>query len=270
MKNKNSDVIIFSHEEKKTFTTEQVVEHHVLAYVVAGTMTLQFSGKKLEFEAGDILVVRKNELMKAIKMPDASGEPFKCINIYLTDEVLHSYQTQHRIGKQEKYKGSTVSNISKNKFLRAYFESLLPYFNQPEKLTNKLASLKSQEAIELLLDTNHQFEQFLFDNNEPYKLDLEKFMNTNFQFNIPLSEFARLTGRSLSTFQRDFKKLFDASPEKWLKDKRLTEARYLITEKDQRPSEVYYNVGFENFSHFSTAFKQKYGHTSESYSQKTR
>ena len=86
-------------------------------------------------------------------------------------------------------------------------------------------------------------------------------MNTKFQFNIPLAEFARLTGRSLSTFQRDFKKLFDASPEKWLKDKRLFEAKYLITEKKQKPSEVYCHVGFENFSHFSTAFKQKFGYT---------
>ena len=87
-------------------------------------------------------------------------------------------------------------------------------------------------------------------------------MNTNFQFNISLSEFARLTGRSLSTFQRDFKKLFETSPQKWLKDKRLMEAKYLIQEKNKKPSEVYYNVGFENFSHFSTAFRQKFGHSS--------
>lgn len=261
MENKNSDIIIFSHEHKKKFATEQIALHHSLSYIVSGRMVLQFSDKKLEFETGDVLIVRKNELIKVIKYPAENGEAFRCVNIYLTDEILHAYSTQKRIAKQENYSGSGVVNLSKNKFINAYFASLLPYFFQPEKLNEALTDLKSQEAIELLLEISHSFEQFLFDDNEPYKLDLEKFMNTNFQYNIPLSEFARLTGRSLSTFQRDFKKLFDASPEKWLKDKRLTEANYLITEKKQKPSEVYHNVGFENLSHFTTAFKQKFGHT---------
>ena len=261
MKNENKNLIIFSHEHKKKFTTEQVTDHHTLAYVVSGKMTLLFSDKKVEFDEGDVLMVRKNELMKAVKYPAENGEAFRCVYIYLTDEILHTYSTKNRITGVEKYTGSSVLDLSKNKFISAYFASLLPYFFQPEKLNEALTNLKSMEAIELLLNINHNFEQFLFDTHDPYKLDLEKFMNTNFQFNIPLSEFARLTGRSLSTFQRDFKKLFDTSPEKWLKDKRLTEAKYLISEKNQKPSEVYYNVGFENLSHFTTAFKQKFGHT---------
>lgn len=37
-------------------------------------------------------------------------------------------------------------------------------------------------------------------------------MLENSKFNIPLEEFARLTGRSLSTFKRDFKKKSHHSP----------------------------------------------------------
>jgi AraC-like DNA-binding protein len=199
-------------------------------------------------------------LLKALKIPDESRAPFKCVNINLTQDVLRVYATQNNIPKQEKYTGGPMLDLTRNKFLRAYFASLLPYFNQPEKLNPKMAALKSQEAIELLLEANHNLEQFLFDLSEPHKIDLEKFMNTSFLFNIPLTEFARLTGRSLSTFQRDFKAIFNITPEKWLKDKRLLEAKYLITEKRQKPSEVYFHVGFENFSHFSSAFKQKFGH----------
>ena len=260
MKNRDTMNIIFSHEHKKQFVTEQVVASHSLSYIVSGTLKLQFSDKKIDFEAGDVFIVRKNELMKATKYPAENGEQFRCVNIYFTDEFLHQYNTKKRIDKQEKYNGSAVINLSKNKFITAYFASLLPYFSQPEKLNETLSYLKSEEAMELILDINHDFEQFLFDTTEPYKLDLEKFMNTNFRFNISLTEFARQTGRSLSTFQRDFKKIFNLSPEKWLKEKRLIEAKYLISEKNQKPSEVYYNVGFENFSHFSTVFKQKFGH----------
>lgn len=173
-------------------------------------------------------------------------------------ELLHTYALQNKFQKQEKYIGNPMLDLSNNKFIKAYFESLLPYFNQPNKFNTKIAALKCEEALELLLDVN--LAQFLFDLCEPHKIDLEKFINKNFIFNIPLNEFARLTGRSLSTFKRDFQKIYNTAPEKWLKDRRLEEAKYLITEKRQKPSEVYYNIGFENFSHFSTAYKQKFGH----------
>jgi len=55
--------------------------------------------------------------------------------------------------------------------------------------------------------------------------------------------------------------VFETTPEKWLQKKRLEQARYLIAEKKQRPSEVYLEVGFANLSHFSFAFKKQFGLT---------
>lgn len=43
-------------------------------------------------------------------------------------------------------------------------------------------------------------------------------------------------------------------------EKRLEQAHYLISKKNQRPSDVYLEVGFENLSHFSFAFKKLFGH----------
>ena len=84
-------------------------------------------------------------------------------------------------------------------------------------------------------------------------------MNQNYKYNVPLPTFAKLTGRSLSTLKRDFVKLFNATPEKWLQQKRLEHAHHLLSRKKQRPSEVYLEVGFENLSHFSFAFKNDTG-----------
>lgn len=131
--------------------------------------------------------------------------------------------------------------------------------DHPERLTANLAALKTREAIELLLQTGGASASFLFDFLEPYKIDLETYMNHHYQYNIPLSSFAKLTGRSLSTFKRDFTRLFDTTPEKWLQTKRLEQAHYLISTQNLRPSAVYLEVGFENLSHFSTAFKTKFG-----------
>jgi AraC-like DNA-binding protein len=111
----------------------------------------------------------------------------------------------------------------------------------------------------LLLRLNPAFYDFLFDFSEPYKIDLEAYMNQNYMFNVPAAQFAKLTGRSLASFKRDFEKVFHTSPGQWLQQKRLSEAYYLIREKGQKPSEVYLDVGFENLSHFSYTFKKAFG-----------
>jgi AraC-like DNA-binding protein len=84
-------------------------------------------------------------------------------------------------------------------------------------------------------------------------------MNRNFSYNVSLSNFAVLTGRSLAGFKRDFEKIFHTSPGTWLLERRLKEAHFLIRERKKKPSDVYLDVGFENLSHFSHAFKKAYG-----------
>lgn len=85
-------------------------------------------------------------------------------------------------------------------------------------------------------------------------------MQQNYIFNLPLQRFAYLTGRSLSTFQRDFLKIFETTPQRWLTQKRLELAHYLIEDKKMKPSEAYIEAGFENLSHFSRAFKAEFGY----------
>jgi AraC-like DNA-binding protein len=48
-------------------------------------------------------------------------------------------------------------------------------------------------------------------------------------------------------------------PRKWLQDKRLIEAKHLIESKNIKPSTFYFDLGFESLSHFSYAFKKKFG-----------
>jgi len=104
------------------------------------------------------------------------------------------------------------------------------------------------------------FEKFIVPGlNEPGKMDLEEYMNRNFQYNVSLDRFAYLTGRSLSTFHRDFKSIFNTTPGRWLLKKRLNEAYYQIMGKGLKPSDVYLQVGFEDLSHFSSTFKKAFG-----------
>ena len=122
-----------------------------------------------------------------------------------------------------------------------------------------MGMLKVKEAVYLLLNTMPELRELLFDFSEPHKIDLEKFMLTNFHYNVPVEKFARLTGRSLASFKRDFQKIFGKAPRQWLLEKRLAEARHLIEKKNKRSSDIYLDLGFESLSHFSHSFKKKFG-----------
>lgn len=92
------------------------------------------------------------------------------------------------------------------------------------------------------------------------KIDLLEFMCANFRSDMSMPEFAKASGRSLSTFKRDFKKVSELSPERWLTDHRL-HAAYEMLKRGRRVSDVCYDVGFKNVSHFSAIFKRKFGLT---------
>lgn len=113
----------------------------------------------------------------------------------------------------------------------------------------------------VLLQTDSEVANILFDFSDPEKIDLEEFMLRNYKFNVCLERFAHLTGRSLSAFKRDFEKIFHATPIHWLVLKRLEEAFNLFNTENKRPSDIYLDLGFENFSYFSFAFKKLFGHS---------
>ena len=95
--------------------------------------------------------------------------------------------------------------------------------------------------------------------NEPRSVSLDRVMNDNYCFNLKLEQYALLSNRSLSAFKRDFQKQFNSTPGKWLMEKRLQHARFLLASKDKTVSEAAFESGFENLSHFSRAFKERFG-----------
>lgn len=250
---------LYSRGYQKVQSSEHYFPDHALGIMLSGESHYFSNEGTFLMRAGTICLMRRNQLFNKLKKPGPTGEQPALISLFLDQNALHQYATKHKIVAQRAYKGQAMIDLTDNVFLRGFFDSLLPYIDQPKKLTANMAALKTAEAIELLLQTGDAFYPFLFDFQEPYKLDLETYMNHHYHYNIPLSSFAHLMGRSLSTFKRDFSKIFATTPERWLQQKRLEQAHYLLSTKGLRPSAVYLEVGFENLSHFSSAFKKKYG-----------
>lgn len=257
MKKLHQQNIVFFYSSTGEFSHDPFVSEHWLVFIVSGFSEVFSPEGVISHPAGTLGLVRKNQLVKTIKKADGE-KPFKSVSVCIDQQTLKRFSATYDVKADEIYSGEPNVQIENDEFMKAYFNSLMPYFSQPDKLTPALAQIKTAEVIEMLLH-KPSLKNFLFDFSEPHKIDLEAYMNRHFTYNVPMSHFAKLTGRSISSFKRDFTKTFDTTPEKWLQKRRLEMAYFLISQKDRKPTDVYLDVGFENLSHFSTAFKKEFG-----------
>jgi AraC-like DNA-binding protein len=226
---------------------------------VSGQFTLETFEQTLSMTGGEMMLIGRNQVGTLTKTPLAEGN-YETIVISLQAELLRRIVLEEKLETDRKYIGPPNMLIPSNEFLQGYFQSIVPYARSSgAEMTDEMGILKVKEGVKLLLHAIPELRNFLFDFSEPYKIDLEKFMMSNFHFNIPVEKFAQLTGRSLAAFKRDFQKTFGSAPRRWLLDKRLKVAKHLLETRHQRPSAIYLDLGFESLAHFSKSFKKKFG-----------
>jgi len=258
--------MIWTVTEDVFFKDEIILEFHSFVHIISGEMKVIQADRSYTFGAGRTFLFPRNQLSAVIKQPK-DGRPYKAIVLGLTLERLKTFyaKTQPDLSQKTTHK---VRIFDKHALLESFFASLMPYFGLEEKLPESVASLKVEEAIAILRFIDPETDSLLADFSEPGKINLPEFMEKHYMFNMPLEKFGYLTGRSLSTFNRDFKKSFRDTPQKWLTQKRLELAHYQISEKHRKAVDVYLETGFENLSHFSYAFKKHFGYAPTDISNK--
>ncbi len=254
------DSFVYSCSAEGQWGSEQFIAEHILAFQLSGETHIFHQQGAFVLKKGRSLLAHRNQFAKTLKVPAADNE-YKAVSIILKKEDLEKFAIACNITCDKRYSGKKNIVLKPDAFLKSYFQSLVPYLEQPQSGSKGMIFSKIGEALELLLNLNPGFKNFLFDFSEPHKINLEAFMLNNYRYNAPIEHFARLTGRSLAAFKRDFVKTFGIPPAKWLKEKRLEEAYHLIHQKHKRPSEFYLDLGFESLPHFYTSFKSKYSVT---------
>jgi len=242
----------------KLFRTEVMFEHHMLVWFISGETKIIQAHTTYTFNAGDIFLIPRNQLATVINYPK-DGKPHKSVVMHLTRERLKNFYKKYKaIGAANPLQN--IHRFSNHPLLESCLASLVPYFDLSDNLPNDLANIKIEEAISILRSIDTRVDGLLSDFNEPGKINLTEFMEHHYMFNMTLDKFGYLTGRSVATFRRDFLKAYNTTPQKWLLQKRLQRAHLLIHQNNRKPTDVYLEVGFENLSHFSHAFKLHFGY----------
>jgi AraC family transcriptional regulator, exoenzyme S synthesis regulatory protein ExsA len=243
----------------KSFQTEVIFDHHMLVWFISGETKIVQADGSSTFNAGDIFLIPRNQLATVINYPK-DGLPHKTVVMHLTKEKLKEFYSRHEVVSKAQPL-QKVYRFTRHPLLESCLASLIHYFDLNETLPPEIANIKFEEAISILRSIDKSVDGLLGNFEEPGKINLTDFMERHYMLNMTLERFGYLTGRSLATFRRDFEKVYNTKPQKWLTEKRLQLAHYQISEKRRKPNDVYVEAGFENFSHFSHAFKKRFGYS---------
>lgn len=111
-------------------------------------------------------------------------------------------------------RGSLFLQPSNRDDIRILFESLIQYFDAGTKPSDEILRLKMVEGLYAILKTDENLYASLFDFVDRWKIDIMAFLEKNYMNDLTLRDIARFTGRSLSTFKRDFRALSDLTPQR--------------------------------------------------------
>ena len=213
-----TDDIKLSCFEDKFFKSDIMFDHHMLIWFISGETKIVQADTTYLFKKGDIFLIPRNQLATIINYPK-DGQPHKTVVMHLSTARLRDFYANLDV-QPKALSSQKILCYNNHPLLESCISSLIPYFEM-KNLPENIASLKITEAISILRAIDKGIDDVLSNFEEPGKIDLVSYMEKNFMFNLPLEKFSYLTGRSLTTFKRDFGKAFDTTPQRWLTKKGL-------------------------------------------------
>jgi len=168
-----------------------------------------------------------------------------------------------------------ISNKSSEKInndflIQKYIEGLLFYFENPSLINEDILILKVREIILLLSQTQNSesIQVILSQLFSPTTYTFKQIIEANLFSQLTIEELAQQNNLSVSSFKREFAKLYHDTPANYIKAKKLEKAAELLQVSDQRITEIAFDCGFNDLANFTKSFTSKYSVSPTNYRQK--
>ncbi|WP_419778954.1 helix-turn-helix transcriptional regulator [Maridesulfovibrio sp.] len=253
--------------EKSEIRHETCVSQHSLVFIVEGTKYIHSADGDIVLEKGEAFFCCKGIHLMSEMIPEQGGS-FDTVLFFFDDRMLSGFvdylAAEESSGKAA---GKAVFRINVSEQIKIFLSSMMPLFESSLGEEDEFLRLKIRELLHYLCSSagNEDFLNFLLDCRNGLKTDLSAIMEQYFNKNISLGDMAELSGRSLSTFKREFSRTFNTTPAKWIRERRLSWAAQLLRNSNKNITEITYDSGYDSLSHFSSLFRKQYGMTPREY-----
>jgi AraC-like DNA-binding protein len=182
--------------------------------------------------------------------------------LFFSNEMIHNFIRKMEFNEFELIEPKSVYVFDYDEFIQRFVHSLADISKLSGDIKFKLLEVKFEEIMLYL--TGKYGAEFLYSltvNSDNATQKFIQIIENSHLSKLTLKELSFLCNMSVSTFKREFEKHYAESPIKWFQNKRLEFAHYLLQQEQKNPSEIYFEVGYENLSSFTQAYKLKYGVT---------
>lgn len=237
------------------------LNYNLITYTFRGKKTFRHRDKTWTLTDNSCIFVRKTAFNQ--ERDDMVG--WEVLAFYFQDNFLQQVFREYRqylpLKNLPPPPTDMLIEINLTETTSAFFYGMVPYFSQKIPPSESLLELKFKELLFNIFSdlANANLLAYVNSIENQYKTPVWQVMEANYTFNLAIEEFAHIAQRSVTAFKREFHEYYHTTPGKWLTQKRLEYARYLLDTSKKNVSEIADESGFENLTHFSRIFKEKYG-----------
>ncbi|MGY3793962.1 helix-turn-helix transcriptional regulator [uncultured Aquimarina sp.] len=247
--------VILKSVQHADLQNERYLASHALTLVLNG-------GLRIETKEGDLSIVNKNQMIllpRGLYMISdivPKNESFEAIVFFFDEEITDEFLRNFEVSDITNSNNSIILAYDQN--IRLFTDTLITLYRN--KNQHQFTKPKLLELLHLisLSDAGEAFVNRLQHHKRRAKKDIKAFMGDNYDKPLDIEDYAYLTGRSISTFRRDFKSKFGVSPKKWLVQRRMEKAALLLKDTPSSVTAIAQQVGYENTSHFIKIFQNKF------------
>jgi len=242
--------------DRDLIDNEKLITAHSLVYVINGKVCVTtYEGEEVSISNGQMLFMPRDSYVISDFL--RNGKPMEVFLLFFDHEIVSKFLELPQ--NTDSAKQRTVCTLQTTPNIEYYFENLVKvhYENLHDK---NLLELKLLEFFHLL-NEQQDFMQTLHASESGKKdREIDTLMLQHYDKNMTVADFAALSGRSLSTFNREFKKKHNQTPKQWLIQKRMQRASILLKE-GRSVTETAFETGYMNVSNFIKAYRSVYGQT---------
>jgi AraC-like DNA-binding protein len=234
--------------------------HSYFIYGISGKKVWYTPNNSWALTAGNALFVKPG----ACIVEQFFEDPFCVLAFFLPDSYIKNFVRENTSlippAAKLSYSPELVVPVKTDAVMVTFYNSVLPYFEMDSAPPEPLLELKFRELLlNIMINPANVGVVNYMHTLAASSITLQEVMECNFCYNLRLEEFAVLCNRSLSSFKRDFMATFHTTPGRWLTERRLEYARQLLNKGKLSIRDIAFECGFENSTHFSRIFKQKFG-----------
>jgi len=248
------------------------LEEHLLLFVLEGTNTLTYGKQVYHINKNEMILLKKATSVHYEKTGNPENDNiYDSLMFSLKDDLIKSFLATTELKMPAKAAEGEIktSVYPMNECLVAFAHSIKPYFYDGSEVHPGQLRLKMMEMLyDVAICSRNLFYQIL-QLHQPVRTDVRQVVEQHYASPVSLEELAYLSGRSLSSFKRDFQQIYNTSPASWIREKRLGKAKELLESTPMSVSEICYSLGFENVSHFSRIFKEYHGQAPTSFQKRS-